>query len=139
VADLFRQFQRSRLHMAVVIDEHGKLCGVITLHDLVEQILGRLSDGEAGEELPEWEKDGALLVPGSTPVRLLRDEYGIDIPMSPAYETAGGYALDRLQDVPDGAVAFRADGYLTTVTESERFRIRRVRFEKLAPEPPEAG
>jgi CBS domain containing-hemolysin-like protein len=138
VADLFRQFQRSRLHMAVVIDEHGKLCGVITLHDLVEQILGRLSEGEAAGELPEWEKDGALSAPGSTPVRLLRDEYGIDIPMSPAYETAGGYVLDHLQDVPEGAVAFRADGYRTTVTETGRFRIRRVRFEKLSPGPPDA-
>lgn len=138
VPDLFRQFQRSRLHMAVVIDEHGKLWGVITLHDLVEQILGRLSEGEEAGELPELEKDGALSAPGSTPVRLLRDEYGIDIPMSPAYETAGGYALDRLQDVPEGSVAFLADGYRVTVTETERFRIRRMRFEKLPPEPPSA-
>jgi Mg2+/Co2+ transporter CorC len=136
VPDLFRQFQRSRLHMAVVIDEHGKLWGVITLHDLVEQILGRLSEGESGGELPEWEKDGALSAPGSTPVRLLRDEYGIDIPMSPSYETAGGYALDRLQDVPEGPVAFLADGYRVTVAETGRFRIRRIRFEKLPPEAP---
>jgi Mg2+/Co2+ transporter CorC len=134
VADLFRHFQRSRSHMSVVIDEHGKLCGIITLHDVVEQILGRLSEGGESDELPEWEKDGALSVPGATPVRLLRDEYGIDIPMSPAYETAAGFALDRLQDVPQGAVMFQADGYRVTVAETGRFRIRRLRIEK-APGP----
>jgi Mg2+/Co2+ transporter CorC len=131
VADLFRQFQRGRAHMAVVIDEHGKLCGIITLHDVVEQILGRISDPDDAGERPEWEKDGALSVPGSTPVRLLRDEYGIDVPMSPAYETAAGYALDRLQDVPAGPVTFDDDGFRVTVTETGRFRIRRLRFEKL--------
>jgi CBS domain containing-hemolysin-like protein len=131
VADLFRQFRRSRLRMAVVIDEHGKLRGIITLQDLVEQILGRLSEGDPPDELPEWEKDGALSVPGSTPVRRLRDEYGIDIPTSPAYETAGGYALDRLQDVPDGPAAFRDGAYRVTVTETARWRIRRLRFEKV--------
>lgn len=131
VADLFRQFQRSRSHMAVVIDEHGKICGIITLHDVIEQILGRLSESEAAGESPEWEKDGSLSVPASTPVRQLRDEYGIDIPMSPVYETAGGFALDCLQDMPEGAVAFRFGGYRITVVETERFRIRRLRFEKV--------
>ncbi len=131
VSDLFRHFQRSRPHMAVVIDEHGKLCGIITLHDVIEQILGRLSDGYEADEMPEWEKDGALSVPGATPVRLLRDEYGIDIPMSPVYETAGGFGLDRLQDVPEGPATFQSDGYRVTVTETGRFRIRRLRFEKV--------
>ncbi|HEY3490401.1 MAG TPA: CBS domain-containing protein [Candidatus Deferrimicrobiaceae bacterium] len=131
VADLFHQFQRSRSHLAVVIDEHGKLCGVITLYDVIEQILGRLSEGDAADELPEWENDGSLSVPAATPVRILREEFEIDIPMSAAYETAGGFALDCLQDVPEGAVAFRAGDYRVTVVETERFRIRRLRFEKI--------
>ena len=133
ISDLFRQFRRSRVHLAVAIDEHGKLCGVITLHDLLEKIVGRLAEGAESDPLPEWEKDGALSVPAATPVRVLREEYGIDIPAGATYETAGGYALDCLQYVPEGQVTFRAHGYRVTVAETERFRIRRLRFEKAAP------
>ncbi len=133
ISDLFRQFRRSRVHLAVAIDEHGKLCGVITLHDLLEKIVGRLAEGAAADPVPEWEKDGALSVPAATPVRVLREEYGIEIPTGTTYETAGGYALDCLQYVPEGQVTFRAHGYRVTVADTGRFRIRRLRFEKAAP------
>lgn len=131
VSELLRRFQRTRVHLAVVIDEHGKLCGVITVQDLLEEIVGRMAEGTQAPEVPEWEKDGALSVPAATPVRVLRDEYGIDIPTGETYETAGGFALDRLQDVPEGVVTFLAHGYRITVAETERFRIRRLRFEKV--------
>ncbi len=130
VSDLLRQFQRSRVHMAIVIDEHGKLCGVITIHDLLEKIVGRLAEGSESPEVPEWEKDGALSVPAATPIRVLREEYGIDIPLGDTYETAGGFALDCLQDVPEGVVTFLAHGFRITVAETERFRIKRLRIEK---------
>ena len=128
--DLLRRFQRTRVHLAVVIDEHGKLCGIITIHDLLEEIVGRLTEGSDSPEVPEWEKDGALSVPASTPIRVLRDEYGIDIPLGDTYETAGGFALDCLQSVPEGVVTFLSYGYRVTVVETERFRIKRLRFEK---------
>ncbi len=133
VSDLLRQFQRTRVHLAVSIDEHGKLCGVVTVHDLLERIVGRIAEGAEDQELPEWEKDGALSVPASIPVRVLRDEYGIDIPLGTAYETAGGFALDCLQSVPEGVVTFLAHGYRITVAETEGFRIRRLRFERTVP------
>lgn len=128
--DLLRRFQRTGVHLAVVIDEHGKLCGIITIHDLLEKIVGRLAEGAESPEVPEWEKGGALSVPAATPVRVLRDEYGIDIPLGDTYETAGGFALECLQGVPEGVVTFLAYGYRVTVVETERFRIRRLRFEK---------
>jgi CBS domain containing-hemolysin-like protein len=131
VADLFRRFQRLHTHMAIVIDEHGMLCGVITVDDLLERILGKPEDGDTAKEAPAWEKDGALSVPGPTPVRELRDEYGIDIPLSSVYETAGGFAVDCLQDIPEGRVTFRAHGYRITVVETGGHRIRRLRFERI--------
>jgi CBS domain containing-hemolysin-like protein len=131
VADLFRRFQRLHTHMAIVIDEHGMLCGVVTVDDLLERILGKPENGDAAREAPAWEKDGALSVPGTTPVRELRDEYGIDIPLSPVYETAGGFAVDCLQDIPEGRVTFRAHGYRITVEEAGGHRIRRLRFERI--------
>jgi CBS domain containing-hemolysin-like protein len=132
VSDLLRRFQRAKVHMAVAIDEHGKLCGVITVHDLLEKIVGRISDGSVSPEGPEWEKDGALSVPAATPVRVLREEYGIDIPLGATYETAGGFVMDYLQDVPEGTVTFLAHGYRFTVAETERYRILRLRIEKTA-------
>ena len=68
-----------------------------------------------------------------TPVRVLRDEYGIDIPLGDTYETAGGFALDCLQGVPEGVVTFLAYGYRVTVAETEQFRIKRLRIEKTGP------
>ena len=133
VSDLLRRFQRTRVHMAVVIDEHGKLRGVTTVHDLLEEIVGRLAGGTEPVEVPEWEKDGALSVPASTPVRVLRDEYGIQIPLGETYETAAGFVLDCLQGWPEGVVTFLAHGYRITIVETERFRIRRLRFEKAVP------
>ncbi len=131
MADLYRRFQRVRTHMAIVIDEHGMLCGVITVDDLLEKILGNLAGRDVASEAPSWEKDGSLSVPASTPVRELRDDYGIDIPLSPVYETAGGYAMDCLQGIPEARVTFRAHGYRITVVESAGHRIRRLRFEKI--------
>ena len=131
VADLFRRLQRVRTPMAIVIDEHGMLCGVITVDDLLERILGKMEDGDPPGETPAWEQDGALSVPGSTLVRELRDQYGIDIPLSPVYETAGGFAVDCLQEIPEGRVTFRAHGYRITVVETGGRRIRRLRFEKI--------
>jgi CBS domain containing-hemolysin-like protein len=130
-ADLFRRIQRSRVHTAVVIDEHGKLCGLVTVHDLLEKILGRMSTVIGPVEGPEWEKDGALSVPGITPVRVLREEYDIGIPLSANYETAGGFAMDYLQKVPEGATTFLAHGYRITVAETDRYRIRSLRIEKV--------
>ncbi|NJD61237.1 MAG: CBS domain-containing protein [Deltaproteobacteria bacterium] len=132
VSDLLRRFQRAMVHMAVAIDEHGKLCGVITIHDLLEQIVGRLAGGADLQEGPEWEKDGALSVPAATPVRVLREEYGIGIPLGATYETAGGFVMDYLQHLPEGPVTFLAHGYRITVAETERYRIRRLRIEKTA-------
>ena len=133
MAELFRRFERVRIHMAIVIDEHGMLCGVITVDDLLEKILGSMAGREADADPPALDKDGSLLVPASTPVRELRDDYGIDIPQSAVYETAGGFALDCLQDIPEGRVTFRAHGYRITVLETEGRRIRRLRFEKIPP------
>lgn len=130
VSELLRRFQRTRVHMAVVIDEHGKLRGVTTIHDLLEEIVGHLAEGPEAAEAPEWEKDGSLSVPASTPVRMLREEYGIQIPLGESYETAAGFALDCLQGLPEGMVTFLAYGYRVTILETERFRIRRLRFEK---------
>lgn len=133
VSDLFRRFQRVRMHMAIAIDEHGMLCGVITVADLLEKIVGRMGEGEPAGEVPAWEKDGSLSVPASTPVRVLRDEYGIEIPQSAVYETAGGYAMDCLQEIPEGRVTFRDHGYRITVMETGDRRIERLRFEKIPP------
>jgi len=130
VSDLLRRFQRTGVHMAVVIDEHGKLCGVITVHDLLERIVGRLATAEKYAEGPDWEKDGSLSVPAATPIRVLREEYGIELPMSPFYETAGGFAMDHLQEIPEGTVTFLAHGYRITVVETAKHRILRLRIEK---------
>lgn len=133
VSDLFGRFRRMGVHMAIAIDEHGRLCGIITVHDMMEKIVGRLAEGNGAVEAPEWERDGSLSVPGATPIRVLRDDYGIEIPPGDRYETVGGFVMDFLQEVPEGRVTFLAHGYRITVAETDRYRIKRLRFERIGP------
>ena len=132
MADLFRKFERVQTHMAIVIDEHGMLSGVITVDDLLERILGSLAGNHGDVDAPVWETDNSLVASAATTVREMREAYGIDIPESPFYETAGGFALDALQDIPEGKVTFLSNGYRVSVLETEGRRILRLRFEKIA-------
>ena len=132
MADLFREFERVQTHMAIVIDEHGMLSGVITVDDLLEKVLGSLAGSCAdGVDAPALEADGSLVAPAATTIRELRETYGIDIPDSSFYETAGGFALDSLQDIPVGKETFLSHGYRVTVLETEGRRILRLRFKKI--------
>ena len=133
MADLFREFERVRTHMAIVIDEHGMLSGVITVDDLLEKVLGSMAEGcEDDVDAPALEADGSLVAPAATTIRELRETYGIDIPDSPFYETAGGFAQDSLQDIPVGKETFLSHGYRVTVLETEGRRILKLRFEKIS-------
>lgn len=130
MTDLFRRFRRERKGVAVAIDEHGKLCGLATVTDLLERIVGSLPDEGPVDARPILEPDGSLSVPGETSVRILREEFGVDIPVSPHYETAAGFVVDALQEVPEQATTFTSAGWRVTVVELERYRIRRLRFER---------
>jgi len=135
VGQMLTEFQQGRSHMAMVVDEFGTIAGMVTVEDVLEQIVGPIQDeydetsqarGAAGTDSGEVELDGA------TRIRDLETEYGIDIPAEAGFETLAGFLLYRLGYIPRSGEHVEYGGRRYTVLEMERNRIARVRIEPAA-------
>ena len=105
---LVRQMKKSRNQFAVVLDEYGGMVGIVTIYDLVEQLLGDIEPDEPGEEqLPEIQKnaDGTWNIRGSATMDDVAQELGIKLPVED-YETFGGYVFGLYGQVPDDGTTF---------------------------------
>ncbi|WP_405285197.1 hemolysin family protein [Gaopeijia maritima] len=125
VEDLIPEMRVQRNKMAIVVDEFGGTAGLVTLEDLIEEIIGEIQDEHEGDE-PEdfYELDGGRIrVWGGVPVREVADELGIDLPEEP-HDTLGGYLFGQLSRV--GRV-----GDVVEVNASGRFRITRMRGRRI--------
>jgi CBS domain containing-hemolysin-like protein len=135
VGQMLAEFQQGRSHMAMVVDEFGTIAGLLTVEDVLEQIVGPIQDeydqkseaaaGPAGPESSGVELDGA------TRIRDLETEYGIAIPADAGFETLAGFLLYRLGNIPHAGQHVEYDGRRYTVLEMERNRIARVRVERI--------
>jgi putative hemolysin len=132
IGDLLKDFQQRRTHMAVVIDEHGSVTGLVTLEDLLEEIVGEIQDEYDWEERPvERLRDGALVLDGTMPATEARETHGVPIPDSAEFESVAGFMLERLGSVPRGGETVTVGDYRLTVVDVERNRISRVKVERL--------
>lgn len=127
VLDALKQLQVQRQQLAVVYNEHGSTEGVITVEDLLEEIVGEVYD-EFDPDLQSIERDaeGAIVLPGAYPMHDLA-EIGVELSEGP-YTTIAGYALSRIGQIAEGGEAVEADGWRLEVTEVEGRRIARVRL-----------
>jgi putative hemolysin len=131
VGALLKELQKRRKHLAVVIDEHGSVIGLVTLEDLLEQIVGEIQDEYDWEERPvERLRDGSLVVEGTVAAAELRESFQVPLPESPEFETVAGFMLDRLGSVPKGGEVVTVGDYRLTVVDVERNRISKVKVEK---------
>jgi magnesium and cobalt exporter, CNNM family len=138
VGELLKELQKRRSHMAVVVDEHGSVSGLVTLEDLLEQIVGEIEDEYDWEERPvERMRDGSMVVEGTVSAAELRDGYEIPLPESGEFETVAGFVLERLGSVPKGGEVVAIGDWRFTVVDVERNRISKVKIERL-PAPPQA-
>jgi putative hemolysin len=128
---LLKDLQKRRTHMAIVIDEHGSVTGLVTLEDLLEEIVGEIQDEYDWEERPvERLKDGSLVVEGTVSAAELRDNFHVPIPDSTEFQTVAGFMLDRLGVVPKGGEVVGAGDYRLIVVDVEKNRISKVKIEK---------
>ncbi|GIL36216.1 hemolysin family protein [Phycicoccus sp. DTK01] len=117
------------MQLAVVVDEYGGTSGVVTLEDLVEEIVGEVSDEHdrgqtTGRRLP----DGSWTVPGLWRPDEVRSRVGVDVPEGPAYETVGGFVMAALGRVPQVGDEVVVDGWTARVVDMEGHRVDRVRL-----------
>jgi len=141
---LRREFQRRRVHMAIILGPGHEFSGIVTLEDLLEEFVGEIQDEQDQEEIPPLARhaDGTFEADGRLTLDVARRELGLDLPtLAPDVETLGGYILTQLGETPVPGDTVTTDGYRFRVLEVRDRRIRRLRGEPLPkpPEDPEAG
>jgi putative hemolysin len=139
VSDLLKEFQRQQAQSAIVLDEYGGTAGLVTLEDLLEEIVGEIRDEYDVESEPIVDEgDGSFVVSGRVDVDVVVERLGVRIERE-GFETIGGYLLSRLGRVPAVGEAFDVDDLAVQVVEAERRRVHKVRLRKRAPGPDGGG
>jgi putative hemolysin len=138
VPELLKEFQRKRIQAALVVDEYGGTAGLVTIEDLIEEIVGEIRDEYDTEMEPVVEEgEGTFVFHGRTHVRELEDRLKMRVEGA-GYETVGGYLLAHVGRVPAVGETFEVDGLSMEVLEAEHRRINRVRVRRLVEEPASA-
>jgi CBS domain containing-hemolysin-like protein len=130
-SSLLLEFRTRRISLAMVVDEFGSILGLVTMEDILEQMVGAIHDEFDVVEQPLKLPDGGMIFDAAIKVRDLDAQYNIAIPDDPSYETVGGFVLSRLGFIPRGGESFESDGYLFTVTEMDRRRVSRVKIKPI--------
>jgi len=123
VEEVLADFKRLKEHMAVVIDEFGGTAGLVTMEDLLEEIVGEILDEyDEAPDLPEREGVDLVVVPGSTNIGELNERFGLDVPEND-YTTIGGFVFGALGRLPVAGDRVTAGGAIFTVREMDGRRI----------------
>ena len=134
VNDLLTEFQKTRSHMAIVLDEYGGVSGLVTIEDVLEEIVGEIIDEYDEDVVEEIKKIDELTCEalGRTHVDEINDEMGLDLPDDGDFDTIGGFVFSELGRVPTPGETFVwRDTVRITVLEASRRRIERLRLELL--------
>jgi len=131
IDDLLRQFQQDRQHMALVVDEYGGISGLVTLEDVIEEIVGEIQD-EYDKETPLITEinENTFLVDGRINLEELNETLHLDLPTEEGVETISGFILNLLGALPREKERAEYNGYQFVVEEIDRNRILMVRIEK---------
>jgi CBS domain containing-hemolysin-like protein len=133
VPELLKEFQRKQVQIAIVVDEYGGTAGLVTIEDLLEEIVGEIRDEYDVETEPIVDEgNGSYVFSAKVSFDEVRERLGVDIEPE-GFETVGGYVLTRVGRVPGVGETFELDGLIVEVLEAERRRIHKVRFRKAQP------
>ena len=138
LAELLVEFEERKRHLAVVVDEFGSTAGVITVEDIVAQVVGEIKDEfDTLQEDPELETNGTMVLDGKTSVRELESDYEVVLPRDEGFETLAGFVMAKLQRIPQPGDSVEFEGHRYSVEQMEAYRIAKVKVERVEPaEPP---
>ena len=137
VDDLLQWFQKSRTHIAVVLDEYGGVSGLVTIEDVLEEIVGEIDDEYDQESEDEIRKidDDTCEALGRAHVDEINEAMGFDLPENEDFDTIGGFVFAEFGRVPAvGESITWQDAVRVTVLEASRRRVNRVRLERIRKE-----
>jgi len=134
--NLFREMRRRKAHLAIVVDEYGGTAGLVTIEDLLEEIVGPILDEyDVEEKLVETVNDSVALVDGRVSLEEVNEHLGLDLPMGEV-DTIGGFVYSLLGHVPAQGETVTFDGVELVVERLEGHRIARVRVIRRTPAEP---
>jgi putative hemolysin len=130
VSRLLKSMQRRRMPMALVVDEYGGVEGLVTIEDLIEEIVGEIEDETDREDLAVRRlRDGSYIVDASISIHDLADQHRLVFPESAEYETLAGFLITQLQRMPRGGEIVTYEDWRLTIVEMDGRRIARVKIE----------
>lgn len=134
ISDMLKEFQQKKMHLAVVVDEFGGTSGLITLEDIIEEIIGEIWDEHDPEEdaikVISPEKISVL---GKVPITEVNDLIGLELfPASDDYDTIAGLIINQAGDIPKEGYSFNLSNYKLTVKEVLKKRIKRIELDKIS-------
>jgi putative hemolysin len=137
--DLLREFQQKRVQLALVVDEYGGTAGLVTMEDVIEELVGEIRDEYDSEAEPIVEEsEDTFVFSAKVGINDMVERLGLDIEDG-SFETVGGYVLSRVGRVPAVGERFTFDQVEIEILEAERRRIHKVRLRRLEPQTEEAG
>ena len=130
VSRLLKSMQRRRMPMALVVDEYGGVEGLITIEDLIEEIVGEIEDETDREDQAVRRlRDGSYIVDASISIHDLADQHRLAFPESAEYETLAGFLITQLQRMPRGGEIVTYEDWRLTIVDMDGRRIARVKIE----------
>jgi CBS domain containing-hemolysin-like protein len=133
--ELLVEFQQRKRHLAMVVDEFGSTAGVISVEDVLEQLVGELEDEfDVASAQPAVDTNAPLILDGAVNIRDLESQYDQTLPQDEGFETLAGFVLSRLQKMPKGGESFEYQGRRFTIERMDGHRVALVRIEPIRTE-----
>ena len=141
LSELLEEFKERKRHMAIVVDEFGSTAGLITVEDILEQLVGEIEDEHdvVPAEAVDVDESKMLVLEGTVGLRDLESQYDLLLPRDAGFETLAGFMLSKLQKIPAAGDTCYYGGKRFTVEEMDGHRIARVRIEDVQPAAAQAG